>query len=619
MVALAAGAILAIGVSFFTHPYHGIRHDAILYLGQILAQKNLSLHESDLFFAYGSQASYTIFPKLFSPLTNLIPPDKLFIFATALSNLAFLGTSYLLLKKIFPSPYHYYGLLALAALPSTYGGFGLLAYNEPFFTARSIAEPLVLLALTAWTASAYASASVIAILSATIHPLQSLPVLTAMGIDLLRRLQKSLLIFLILCLCTIGVTIGYFISHNLLKRYDAEWASWVTEANSLVFMMQWPLSSWAILLSDFFLIGLLIRQSQPSSRRWGITLLITGMLLGAASLILADVMKLVWPTGLQAWRVHWLLHWLAVASIPWLIDVHATTEGWKKPHVWLLLAIIFTGTGSPPLSASFPAVALLIGLYVFILSPYQTRVRSWMLHSITVASAGVLIFLLLRHAVSAIGLLDASGGNREFLRKEFVIINNPLILAVLLFLGIKAWQRKINYRPLLFLVCTMIAIYAGANWDRRSQLTREIESAAHKPDVFGVNLPLDAQIYWPNELLGTWLVLERPNFFTGQQVSGILFNRKTAETAYQRREIVKILTVQDWVCSVLNKIQTSDDSCSINIEAVREVCSKTQGKLTHIILDKPLPIKALGSWTPIRQESQPTTTTYHLYSCADII
>ena len=59
-----AAALLLLFLLIYLHPYHGIRHDAILYLGQSLLRWRPEQFGQDLFFAFGSQAQFTLFPQI---------------------------------------------------------------------------------------------------------------------------------------------------------------------------------------------------------------------------------------------------------------------------------------------------------------------------------------------------------------------------------------------------------------------------------------------------------------------------------------------------------------------------------------------------------------------------
>ena len=143
-------SLLLLVLLIYFRPYYGIRHDSVLYLGQSLLRLDPDNFKSDLFFAFGSQADFTLVPRLIAPLLGNFDAAGTFLVLTALCLVFFLLASTTLLATLFPSPYWYWGVIALLVLPGGYGEDGILSYAEPFFTGRSLAEPLVLLALGAY-------------------------------------------------------------------------------------------------------------------------------------------------------------------------------------------------------------------------------------------------------------------------------------------------------------------------------------------------------------------------------------------------------------------------------------------------------------------------------------
>ena len=57
------GALLGLALLLLLHRYAGIRHDSILYLGQVQMERHPEALGQDLFFLYGSQSRYSLFPK----------------------------------------------------------------------------------------------------------------------------------------------------------------------------------------------------------------------------------------------------------------------------------------------------------------------------------------------------------------------------------------------------------------------------------------------------------------------------------------------------------------------------------------------------------------------------
>src|SRR5688572_16801102 len=73
-------------------PYAGLIHDARLYAAQAQDAYD-GRFADDLFFRYGSQARFTLFPQLFAPACSLLGPDLPFWVGYLASVAAFLAAA----------------------------------------------------------------------------------------------------------------------------------------------------------------------------------------------------------------------------------------------------------------------------------------------------------------------------------------------------------------------------------------------------------------------------------------------------------------------------------------------------------------------------------------------
>ena len=99
--ALAAGW-LAVVVLLLFHPYRGILHDSTIYAGQALALLDPAPFAHDLFFAYGSQAQFSLFPSLVAHLVQTLGLGNAFLWLTLAGLLAFVIASWGLLHQLLP-------------------------------------------------------------------------------------------------------------------------------------------------------------------------------------------------------------------------------------------------------------------------------------------------------------------------------------------------------------------------------------------------------------------------------------------------------------------------------------------------------------------------------------
>lgn len=611
-----AALLLALCLLLYMRPYYGIRHDSILYLGQALLRWKPEQFGHDLFFAYGSQAQFTIFPQLLAGLLPHFPAADLLLTLTFAGRLSFLFTSFVLIRQLLPKRYRYWGLLSVLIMPSGYGAYNVFAYAEPFATGRSFSEPLILFALAAFISRHWYVSAAAWLLAAALHPLQALPAALLMWVYLLARDRRWS--HLLWPLIVAFLLLAEADSISPFFRYDAQWLEWIRQPNKHVFIFQWRPEDWCYLITDLFLISLTLCHMEKPLRELTRALLVSTLLAFSASILLADVLHLVLPTGLQLWRMQWLLHWVAMATLP----LHFVRL-WEVPprdysRITILIAIAVLGSPLGPLSPPF-AVLILIPLFL-LLPQVRDRIRPALAWALTVAVAVTLLILYAKFSLAVIDRFIQHASARDILRPEFVLLSHPLAIGSLLFLAILQWNRgcRLTHMGMLMLLTAWMA-YAGLDWDRRSTATRHIESAQTLATSFGVQIVSGAQVLWTDELLAPWLILNRPSYFSGAQTAGLLFNRGTAEEAHARSNILKVFELQDTVCDLLNTLNSSPGSCQLDPGMIHNTCNAAAGKLSYIVTPHSLRSRSLGKWSiPVEREGD-RPITYYLYQCSDFL
>lgn len=614
-----AAALLLLFLLIYLHPYHGIRHDAILYLGQSLLRWRPEQFGQDLFFAFGSQAQFTLFPQILAWFLSQGGAADLFKWATAVALIAFAASSASLLGRLLPIGYRFFGLVSLIILPASYGGWNVFSYAEPFFTARSLAEPLVLLGTVAWLSSRWTMAGLIWTLAASLHPLQALPVLFAAWLDRVNHDRRWLRLLWLVLLALVAGVLGVKRFEELFLRYDETWYGWIAEPNKHVFLTSWQPSAWGYLLTDLFLGWLILHRAEGRLQRFARMVWLATILGVCSTLVFADGLQLVFATGLQLWRAQWLLHWLAMACVPWLLILEAQAGGRFPPRLGLLLAIVVFGTPSGQGDYSALAVVCLIPIYVF-WEHLESNVRPRLLKLLAAFIPVALLLMLLKHAQMIAVLYANAGGSRDVIRPEFTFFAFPLVVGGFVASGIWVWRQRRSLRPAFLILLLAVCVHAYGEWDRRSSWTRFIESAEYEPSLFGVELKPGAQVFWVDELLAPWLILNRPSYFNSHQSSGLLFNRGTAEEFYKRRQVMGVLEFQSKVCGLMNELNrntSAADNCALSDEAVAEACAKAGGMLDYLILDQPLAAYPLGSWHVMGGVRGDRPIIYRLYKCSD--
>jgi hypothetical protein len=422
-----AGALFAVGLVLYFRPYHGIRHDSILYFGQAAALLKPEQFGHDLFFAHGSQSEFTLFPAVLAELLRHFQAAELFMALSLASRVGFLVGAFALCCNLLPKRYRYWGLIALLVMPSGYGGFGMLSYGETFVTARSVAEPIILLALAALLGKRWLLSTALLVLGAALHPLQALPAILVTWIALVwtdRRWLHALWVGIAIIVAGLAET---NLREFIFARFDGAWLEWTKEATGQIFVLRWRLNDWCYLVTDIFLISNIACRIEGRLRWHAQVLVVSTIVAFISSIVLVDLFHFTLPAGLQLWRVQWLVHWFAMASLPvQLLRLYAEGDS-QRPRLLLLVAIAILGAPTG-YESSLSLVFLLIPLFWLwptirpMIQPSTERI----------INLGLTLLLAVVFAKFALSVVSDLKGHadlaRERLSPEFLLLSHPLLL-----------------------------------------------------------------------------------------------------------------------------------------------------------------------------------------------
>lgn len=620
-----AAAAWILAMLIYLHPYYGIRHDSVLYLGQGLLAVSPENFRKDLFFAYGSQASFTVLPAVLGLLLGHFTAAETFKALTFLSLCGFAVASWILLSRLFARRDACWGLVAVLVLPSMYGGYSVISYAEGFFTGRSLAEPLTLVAMALYLTGKPRTAIPVILIAALIHPLQALPALLIAWIDLMRQNRRWMVLMLVALVIVAASALGAPQLEGLLKVFDTEWLDMTREANPMTMLSLWQTRDWMGLITDFFLVGLLIRYSEHSqAKRLAIAAVAATCVALTISYIGSDLLHLVHITGVQIWRTHWVLHWLAMASVPFLIQQAAHRNDTHRIRTILLSLVVVCAAPTATLLSSGLVNCALIPLYCF--WPALSKRSSPAIQKLVVAILCAIVAILLgKLGIHAFDQFQKFGGQRESVRPEFIIMSHPLVVGILVVTALK-WGSLIRDkwspatgRALGFCVALLFCAIAWTQWDRRTVWTREIEAAQSNSRLFGTDIEQSAQIFWEGELVAPWLILGRPSYFNGMQAAGVLFNRETAVEGRRRQDALKLIEFQTTVCKIFNELNVEGERCQINTDIAIKMCEDSGGVLGYLVLESQIDAPDEGVWRSRGGVKNIRPLEYRLYSCKKLI
>ncbi|XHS79623.1 hypothetical protein ACFJGW_06510 [Burkholderiaceae bacterium UC74_6] len=605
-----------------TQPYAGLRHDAVLYLAQALRSIRPEQFDHDLFFAFGSQDRYSVYPLLFGHLFQLAEVWPLQPLILGLCHAAFMAGIWQLLPSQLGPRQRWLALAALALLRPLYGGMSIVGYCEPFLTARSLAEPMALWSIVSFQKNRLAIAGLLILIGASVHPLMSAPVALCLWLMLCAR-DRRWLVLLPLGAAAIATLawLGRPPFDALLNQYPDDWWKLVKQANDQVLVRNWSASDWASIAIDFALVAGATRQLYRPGQRAPVLALLAGIsALLALSVVGSQLYRNELITQLQPWRGLWAVRALAVALTPALL-LSIARKGPAGLATACSLACVITMAN---LHWDATWVGMLWPALHFWIWRTNQPVRPFMLRLSTAISLAALL---------AIGLFDYFGLRAipidDATYMDFSSVGIALITLPMYVLAALAWLWRIQWRtgterpgpgfaygvPALAVVILMTG---SLLWDRRPPMIRYLESHLQQPHPFEAFVPPGTEVYWDNNLAAAWFILKRPSYFSPPQGAGLLFNEATAHEWARRSNVVKPVIQRRLSCEMftilLPKLPEGTPPClSLSEDEVLGIC-KAAPSLQFVVSAELYERKPLAVWD-VPEGREPYKTQY-LYACS---
>lgn len=611
-------ALLAIAAAMLmAHPYEGLRHDGILYLGQVLLHSRVPALGNDTFFVGGSQDSYSIYAHLMVPLYEHLGLMPTHVGMLLIGWVAMLSAVLALLQRFdcggstLP-----WGLLAFAVMSPIYGGTSVIGYSEPFVTARTIAEPLLLWSLVALLAGRTWTAAGLLALAVVFHPLMSLPVLAIGWCHLLQSDRRWLWLLAVVPAALGAALVGIAPWDGLLKVYDPYWWAMVENSNRMVMLSEWTIDEQMRLVLDIvvLLAAARLRPTDAWTRLIHAVVAMTALFIGM-TVLGADILHSVLLTQLQLWRAHWIAHLLAMALSPWLVvRLYRLGDLWRVSACALVLALLIAHIGQDQGIAAM-SLWLLISLAAWREIQVSHTVAQIACGFVVLSTLALSVAHLQQHLEEMRWVFPHTFPHDAFAK----IAGYPTVamtgFAALMFMA--GTGRKGALAALGVSAALLMA--AVHTWDQRADLARAVESPPVGAHPFTAYLPADATVYWPNQLVPVWSLLERSSHFASQQGAGLLFNRDTALIFGPRKEMYRRIKSDREQCragALLAKDLAARQQCEMpTLARLEAVCSERDSP-DFLVLPGRLAVDPLTTWQPPAYRDPPQR--YALYSCSQI-
>ena len=527
------------------HPYQGIFHDANLYALQALARLHPDSLPQDVFLRFGSQDRFTVFSPAYTAAIRLFGVDHAAALLTLLSQLALFAGGWCLARAVMPPRYALLGLVLLIAVPGDYGPARIFTCVEPFLTPRMGAEALSLAAMAA--AISGRKFWCIALLAAAValHPIMAAAGLAALSLAFVVLPHPRSSIPLILLTGAWLLFAAFALPAGEWGRLDPDWLTLASQRSPYLFLSFWQLEDWSraavaltILLVGSFTLGwrarLLCRASALT--------MVGGFVLTWAA---CDWLHLALFTQMQPWRWQWLGTLTAALSLPLIVIVNWHRGAAGRASALLLISAWIFGVSE---FAIITCLAALLSLTFAKLKPREQRLVFW-------GSCAVLGLALLWRIASNLEFADVHYMDASlplWLRRATSFAHDGFAPAALLCLV--AWVTRIPHTPIASRVTAAIGIAAIAGllpfswnaWMQEEFPQLEIARfAAWRQAV----APGD-DVFWAESPLSSWVLLNRPNYISGLQTSGMIFSRESAleleHRALALRDFVGAPTFLSW-------------------------------------------------------------------------
>jgi hypothetical protein len=333
----------------------------------------------------------------------------------------------------------------------------------------------------------------------------------------------------------------------------------------------------------------------------------------AVSILGADIYSDVLITGLQLWRVQWLMHFMAMSLLP--IVLFALVRG---SNLQILCAILLTYAALNRGLITGGLALVIAGILALAARRREIPIERKLVLAIGAALVGGMLVMWNNNATWDLRMGEVAGIEQHwstavlhYLRKPSV---GPLLVTLALAAAMWRWPRSLVPAAAAIVVSvTMVAV----TWDQRSPWTRVMEEYAAGTHPFAKHIGPEEEVYWANQALAPWLMLHRRTYVSGPQLAGMAFNRDSADQIERRNKVVALFEFQAEVCGMFNALKgAQQEACEPDIVTVRTAC-ETDSKLSFVVTQHAVDQAWMDSWQatvnglPYRK--------YYLYGCRQLL
>jgi hypothetical protein len=610
-------AILCIGLLIATlwlatRPYRGVIEDSRFYTVQALNALMPGRFAADLYFQFGSQDRFTIFSWIYAPFLSAFGIAGGNIILLLCGQLCWLSGIVYFARAIIRSR-NGLVLAIVAAIVLPGGAPVMMRYGEPSLTPRLFAEALTFWALGAMLRGSTFRALLLFCVTSIVHPIMTLPGLTALFIFEARKRPILWAVAAIGAIVVVGLALsGVRPFAGLTETFDPTWFAVVQERDSFCLPTQWSVLKCLQGCNIIALTALVISKTPREERQIPVILLIIA-LGGIALSLVGDLTHHVLLVDMQPWRATWLLSVVInlfvgpmLARIPW----RPGSSGRLATSLIVLALGLLALSEFIPLLYVISAPTILVAWLVSACEDARQRPTPGLARIAVLASIGAALGASLLLIV--VWIVSAATIQADIWR---VLGGLSLTMVALGLIGLhlaNATQRT-RYTSVPAFLSVSIVLFALAilNWDQRMPWTKFIDTTESPPATLLSLLPGDSPIYW-EDVTVPWFLLKRPSYFSCDQGTGALFSRGTAVNYGRRSVSLGTLRTLDFGRVFYCPAKARDSTAALTRDDVTHVCTE-EPSLGALVLVKPVANVAARIWESPVTFQDVASTGGHLY------
>jgi hypothetical protein len=545
-------ALFYLGIWAVIGRYHGLQHDAQIYVVQALALLRPDVYAGDLYLKFGSQDQFTLFSNFCAPWIDAFGVDH----GAAALTFGFLAlwtwAAWLLVKHLGGARDAWLATGLLLVLPGWYGAGRVFELAELFLSARLPAQGLSLLAIVAAVRGFRWLAIVLLVAAFVIHPLMALPVIITLGVLILVKHDSWKTVLLVTLALSAACVVAGAVLGGSQPLMTGDWLAAVRSRSNYLFVDNWTIDDWQnaglVLLTAAFATRLPVGD-------WARRISVAAVCTAVAGLLATAFVSLVVPLRIviqgQPWRWIWIATLLAIALLPRTLRLMWTaSDAGKAAALLLSIAWLMNGVGaegSQLTGMRLPFAAIAVGLIAF-QHRLPGRTASLLLRGAWLV-AGLCLLWVASIVATETGLDFDFGGDPAWIQRIGGALLSPAVAVPAV---VAAWwlaSRRINRAGAMVVAVLGAALALGAAPQAWAQWSAERFGDAQRREFAGWRdrIGPDQEVLWPDGLQASWFILERRSYLSLSQLGGIVFSETLAAEARIRADALsKVFPAEKW-------------------------------------------------------------------------